>query len=89
MKVKPGFLLRQVAGEIVVVPFGEQSKEHRGMLRLNETGRILWERLEQGAEESDLARALTDTFDVTAERAAQDTAAFLEALRRYDMLESE
>ena len=42
MKIKDGFVIRQVGGEYVVVPVGERSKEFHGMINMNETGAFLW-----------------------------------------------
>ena len=42
MKIKNGFVVRQVGGSHVVVPVGEMSKQFHGMINLNETGAFLW-----------------------------------------------
>ena len=47
MRVKEGFVIREIAGSIVVVPTGDLLKEYRGMLTLNEAGKFIWELLEQ------------------------------------------
>ena len=46
MKLKDGFVLRQIAGEYVAIPSGEQVDLNR-MITLNGTGAFLWERLAQ------------------------------------------
>ena len=46
MKLKDGFLLREVAGQIVVLPTGEDLDPNM-MITLNSTARFLWERMEQ------------------------------------------
>ena len=57
MKIKKGFVLREVGGESVVVPVGEMSKTFHGMINLNETGAFLWRFFseEHTAEEAILA----------------------------------
>ena len=45
MKLKSGFLLREVAGQVVVLPTGG-NLDLDMMITLNETGKFLWERLE-------------------------------------------
>ena len=39
MKIKKGFVLRDVAGRSVVVATGAAAKRFRGMVMLNETGK--------------------------------------------------
>ena len=38
MKIKDGFVLRDIAGDTVVIATGEISKTFHGMIRLNSTG---------------------------------------------------
>lgn len=63
MKLKEGFILRQVAGQTVVLPTGGELNLNM-MITLNETGRFLWERLEKGAEEAELVAALLAEYEV-------------------------
>ena len=42
MKIKSGFVLRQLADTWVVLPLLSQSLNFNGMLTLNETGAFLW-----------------------------------------------
>lgn len=45
MKIKEGFMLRQVAESWVVVPMRNEELDFNGMITLNETGAFLWKRL--------------------------------------------
>lgn len=58
MKVKEGFVLRKVGKEQVVVALGEASALLNGLIKLNDSGVMLWKLLEQGAERNELADAL-------------------------------
>mgnify|MGYP000829823905 CR=1 FL=1 len=42
MKIKKGFVLRDVAGRSVVVATGAAAKKFRGMIMLNDTGKEIW-----------------------------------------------
>jgi hypothetical protein len=55
-------------------------------LKLSGSGRVLWERLAEPAEEADLSAALVDAYGIDADRAATDVAAFVADLRRRDLL---
>lgn len=80
MKIKDNFVLRQVADTWVVLPLGAATVDFNGMLTLNETGAFLWKNLEQGADLDRLVTALTAEYDVTAEEAREDAAAFCRKL---------
>ena len=85
MKLKDGFILRSVAGETVVVPTGDDLDLNM-MITLNETGKFLWERLEQGAEEAELIAALLQEYDVDEQTAKDHVAAFIAKLKEYGFI---
>lgn len=86
MKIKDGFVLRQVAGQGVVIATGEASKEFSGMVKLNGTGSFIWERVAEGLDEDAIAKALVAEYDVTPEKAASDVAAFAAKMRENGFL---
>lgn len=85
MKLKNGFVLREVAGEIIVVPSGEELDLNM-MITLNDTGRFLWQHLEKGAEAEELVSALLAEYDVAPELARQAVDAFIARLKELDFL---
>lgn len=80
MKVKEGFVLRKVGKEQVVVALGEASALLNGLIKLNDSGVMLWKLLEQGAERNELADALLQKYDISQEQAEKDVDSFLEPL---------
>ena len=85
MKIKEGFILRTVAGETVVLPSGRVNNFDM-MITLNDTGRVLWERLTEGAEVSDLVDALLQEYDVDRETAEKSAEAFVNRMKELDFL---
>lgn len=63
MKLKDGFILRDVAGQTVVLPTGDELNLNM-MITLNETGKFLWEKLGQDISEEALVAALLAEYDV-------------------------
>lgn len=80
MKIKKNFVLRQVADTWVVLPLGDASISFDGMIKLNETSVLLWKALEKGCSREDLAKCLTDEYDVSYEKALKDADAFVQKL---------
>ena len=87
MKLNKTFVLRQVAGNWVVLPLSDATVNFNGMLSLNETGVMLWKLLEQGSTREALAQALTDEYDVTYDQALADVDEYLGKLARAGCLE--
>ena len=85
MKLKDGFLLRQVAGQTVVLPVGGDMDLDM-MITLNDTGAFLWEKLQNETDEAALVAALLAEYDVDEARAAQAVATFVQNLRNHGFL---
>ena len=79
MKIKEGFLLRQVAGQNVVLPAGD-TLDLNVMITLNETGAFLWERMQTETTQEVLVEALLAEYDVAEQLAADCVAAFVKKL---------
>ncbi len=86
MKIKEGFVLREVSGNFIVVAVGEGIKTFNGMIQLNETSAFLWKMLEKGAEESQLVEAMLNEYAVTREIAEKDVKEFIESLREANLI---
>lgn len=80
MKIKDGFVLREVAGSFIVVAVGEAVKSFNGIINLNETGAFLWKILENGAERQDLIAKLLEEYDVDEKTASKDVDIFINKL---------
>ena len=87
MKLKDGFVLREVAGSYMVVPVGKRTTEIPGIIALTETGAVLWDKLEQGATEDELVSALLDEYEVSPEQASADVHTFIEKAVAQNLLE--
>ncbi len=77
MKTKKNLVLRQLVGTWVVLPLASSTVNFNELLSLNETGCLLWRRLEEGSTREELATALTEEYEVTREQALADVDAFL------------
>lgn len=64
VRIKDGFVLRDVAGQTVVIATGEASRDFHGMVKLNGTGRVIWEGLSRGDDAEDIAQELVKSYDV-------------------------
>lgn len=87
MKIKKGFVVREVGGETVVVPVGAMSKSFHGMINLNETGAFLWNffQTEHSVEEG--VNALLGEYDVDAKIAKADVEKFVATLTKNGFAE--
>lgn len=85
MKIKEGYIMRVVAGQIVVLPTGDDLDLNL-MITLNETGKFLWNILETGATEDELVAAVLASYDVDVETARNAVVSFVSKLNEYGFL---
>ena len=84
MKIKEGFILRNVAGSNVVVPVGQATVDFNGMMSLNDTGAFLFDKL---TTEEQLIRDLMDEYSIDKELATKDVKDFIEKVESEGLFE--
>ena len=89
MKIKKGFVLRNVCGEQVIMGEGLDAIDFGRLLCLNETAAWLWQQAEKMSEftADQLTEALCEEYDVTAEQAREDVAAMLSEWQKVGVIE--
>ena len=86
MKIRDGFVLRQVADATIVVPAGDAAIDFNGMITLNETAAFLWSLLEKETDEEEMVRAMLEEYEVEEETARAGIERFVEKLRAEGLL---
>lgn len=87
MKIKEGFLLRNVAGNHVVVPIGQATLDFNGMMSLNDTGAFIFGKMIEGITRDELIEAVKQEYDIDYELAQKDVDAFIEKVKGEDLFE--
>ena len=87
MKINENFLLREVAGNTIVVPVGDAAERFSGMIKINETAAFIWRALENETDEASVVDAMCAEYDIDRETAVADVARFITTLRAAGILE--
>lgn len=89
MKIKSGFVLRDVCGESVIMGEGLGALDFGRLLCLNSTAAWLWNKAAQMGEFSvdDLAQALCGEYNVGLEQAKSDVAAIVAQWQNVNVVE--
>ena len=87
MKISENYIMRQIAGEYIIVPTGRAAMDFKGLISLNEVGAFLW-RLMQEKEQTmgGLLDAVCEEYETDREQAEKDISEFIEKIRREGML---
>lgn len=86
MNIKLDFVLRDIAGDLLLVPAGKAALDLNGMLTLNEVGAEIWRMLPEVADEEELIAKLLEIYEVEEPELRADVTDFLNALRKMGIL---
>lgn len=88
MKIKDGFMLREIADTWVVIPIGERVVEFNAIISLSESGADLWKILKDDADETELVKALMSEYIVDEATASKDVKEFIQEMSNKGLLEA-
>ena len=88
MKIKKGFVMREVMGQTVVVALGEASKSFHGMIKMNKFAAEIWKGIEAGLTVDQIADSFVEKYaDVTKEQALKDIDAIVSKMVNAGIME--
>ncbi len=89
MKAKSGFVLRNVVGEHLLMPVGDNIGQFEGTVVLNDVAAFVWEKLQNPVSRDDLLTAVLNEYNVDEASAARDLDTLLDTLKSYDVIEGD
>ena len=87
MKISRDYIIREIAGEYVVVPTGAAAARFNGLITINGIGAFLWRMLQKEADEAGLLQAVLEEYETDEATAKADIAQFLQVLEQNGILE--
>ena len=72
------FILREIAGEYILVPTGKELENFNGLATINGTGAFLWKLLHEPKSIDEIIKCFAKEFDLTTEESANDICDFLD-----------
>lgn len=89
MKIKEGYLIREIAGCHMVVPIGERVIEFKGIMTLNDTASFIWKRMSNDVTYDQILSAVLDEYEIDESTAKDDLDDFLKKARENGVLEDD
>lgn len=80
MKTNKEYMLREIAGETVLVPTGSASQKLNGMIRLTESAAFIWKQVDTAADLEEIVARVQDEYEVNEDIARRDIYGFLREL---------
>lgn len=89
MRVEKEFVLREIAGDYIIIPTGKTVLEFNGLVTVNEVGVSLWKMLQEEVTFEELVAGILEEYDVEEVVAAEDIREFLDKLIDSGILAAE
>ena len=86
MRVEKEFVLREIAGDYIIIPTGKTVLEFNGLVTVNEVGVLLWKMLQEEVTFEDLVKGVLAEYDVDEDTARADIQEFLDKLTENNIL---
>ena len=89
MKVEKEFVLREIAGDYIIIPTGKTVLDFNGLITVNEVGASLWNMLQEEVSLDDLVNGILNEYDDEEEIAREDIQEFLTSLETGGILKKD
>ena len=86
-RVKAGFELKDIAGELILLPRGESTVDYNYVTVFNETGALIIRAMSDWTDVQTLAACLVKEYGISAGEAAEDTQAYLDKMLEEGFIE--
>ena len=86
MRLIEDHILRNVNGNVVLIPLSECETDFKGMIVLNHTGEFICRMLEKDTDQNRLVESLAQEYGMKPEQVEADVDAFLSELDSCHML---
>ena len=88
MKAKPGFNLRVVCGENIIVAEGKENIDFSNIISMNESSAYLWNSIQgKDFEVKDLVDLLIEMYEVDEETATRDARLLVDQWKQAEIIE--
>ena len=87
MKTSNEFIMREIAGEYVLVPIGKRALTFQGLVTMNEVGALIWEMMEKESDIDQIVSGILDEYEVDEQTVRKDVLDFIGFLKDCQIIE--
>lgn len=86
MKIKDGYILKDVAGTKIVIATGERKMSFNGVMTFNSVGADIFNMLDGTNSPEDIVKKIAADYGALESVVKKDFDALIEKMRKYDLL---
>jgi len=77
MKIEKNIIVREIAGEYILIPTGDAALKMVGIFAVTEVGADIWKKLTEGKDENTIIAELLEDYEVEEDVLRKDYAEFI------------
>ena len=87
MKISSNYVIREIAGDYIIVSIGQAIFDFQGLITVNEIGAFIWKLLQENdLTLNEIETAIKDEYEVESSIVKKDVIDFLNQLIKYRIL---
>lgn len=86
MKRNKLYIVKDIAGETVIVPTGNAIENFNGLISTNEVAGFIWKNVEECETPDDMVKKVMDAYEGDPDTIKKEVLEFLETLRKVGMI---
>jgi hypothetical protein len=86
MRIEKNMILREIAGEYILIPTGSLALKYTGVFAISSLGVSVWKLLEADKTYEQIITDLLEEYEVDRETLERDVREFLDTLREKELL---
>ena len=86
MRTEKNLILREIAGEYILIPTGSLALKFTGVFAISSLGVSVWKLLEEDKTYEQIVSELLEEYEVDRETLERDVSEFLDSLRKKELL---
>lgn len=87
-KIKENFEIKEIAGELLLIPRGADTVDYNFVTVFNDTGAVLLRELGKPVSVEALSQILVEKYNISSEDAMADTEAFIQKMLDEDIIKA-
>lgn len=87
MKIKDGFILKDVAGNKIVIATGEQRINFNGIITFNQVGAVVFDMLDGTNSVEDIVSRISEDYGVSYDIVKNDVEKLIEKMKNHNLIE--
>ena len=87
MKIKDGYIMKEIAGSKVVMAIGAESNNFNGIITFNEVGAEVFSMLDGSNPIEKIIGVISEKYDVSGEIVKKDVLSVVEKMKEHGLIE--